>query len=91
MKKESEGKPEKKPEKKTKKKSYRGRKCKCCHEMFMPQPHNAYHQRFCTAPFCRLASKRESARRFFAAAGKGTTPAIGKGTTLWRLKTYEVG
>jgi hypothetical protein len=64
MKKEPESKPEKKPEKKASKKSYRERKCKCCHEMFMPQPHNAYHQRFCTAPFCRFASKRESARRY---------------------------
>ena len=63
MKKEPESKPEKKTKKK-KKKRYGRRKCPCCHDWFMPQPHNAYHQRFCTAPMCRLTSKRESARRY---------------------------
>ena len=47
-----------------KNKRYRRRKCPCCQQWFMPQPHNAYHQEYCTAPICRLASKRESARRY---------------------------
>ena len=54
----------KKEPRKKKKKRYRRRKCKGCQEWFMPQPHNAYHQEYCTAPLCRLASKRESARRY---------------------------
>lgn len=54
----------KKEPKKKEKKHYRHRKCPCCHKWFMPQPQNAYHQRYCTAPACRLESKRESARRY---------------------------
>ena len=43
---------------------YRHRKCHCCHEWFLPQAHNAYHQRYCTRTECRSASKRVSQRRW---------------------------
>ena len=40
------------------------RKCPFCREWFLPQPHNAYHQHYCTQPACRRASKRHSQRRW---------------------------
>lgn len=43
---------------------YRRRKCRCCGQWFLPQAHNAYHQRYCTRPGCRSASKRMSHRRW---------------------------
>ncbi|NQT93389.1 MAG: hypothetical protein HQ559_11560 [Lentisphaerae bacterium] len=43
---------------------YRRRKCHCCRQWFMPQPHNAYHQHFCSRDHCRLTSRRASSRRF---------------------------
>lgn len=52
----------------------RQRKCKCCHRMFTPQPHNAFrnkgreheiqHQLYCTSKFCQKASSRRSNLRF---------------------------
>ena len=45
---------------------YRPRNCKCCHEEFRPQRHNAYHQRFCTQASCQRVSHRESQRRYNA-------------------------
>jgi len=50
--------------KKAKKAKPRKRKCKCCREWFRPQPHNAYHQRYCTEPECRRASKRASQQKY---------------------------
>ena len=41
---------------------YRRRKCRRCKEWFMPQAHNAYHQRYCTEPDCCRASHRRSQR-----------------------------
>lgn len=43
---------------------FRRRKCRCCGQWYMPQPHNAYHQRYCTEPECRRASHRSSHRRW---------------------------
>ena len=43
---------------------YRARKCRCCRQWYLPQAHNAYHQRYCTRPKCRQASKRRSQRRW---------------------------
>ena len=43
---------------------YRARKCRCCRQWYLPQPHNAYHQRYCVQPACRLASKRHSQRKW---------------------------
>lgn len=42
----------------------RQRKCRCCRQWFLPQAHNAYHQRYCTEQDCRRASKRASQRRW---------------------------
>ena len=42
----------------------RKRKCRYCRQWFVPQPHNAYHQRYCTEPECRHASKRHSQRKW---------------------------
>ena len=42
----------------------RKRKCRCCRRWFLPQPHNAYHQRYCTEPFCKRASHRRSHRKW---------------------------
>lgn len=42
----------------------RRRKCRGCEEWYLPQPHNAYHQRYCTAPACRKKSKRASQRKW---------------------------
>lgn len=40
------------------------RKCRCCKSFFCPDPRNGYHQQYCSAPVCRLASKRASQRRW---------------------------
>ena len=50
-------------------KRLRRRKCKCCGAWFMPQPQNASHkgkrhQKHCTKPACRKASKYKSHRRW---------------------------
>jgi len=36
------------------------RKCKCCLKLFRPGPCNRRHQRYCSAPRCRRASKAAS-------------------------------
>jgi hypothetical protein len=42
------------------------RKCKCCHKLFRPDPRNLRHQRYCTKPCCRAASKAASQARWLA-------------------------
>jgi hypothetical protein len=44
------------------------RKCKCCQKLFRPEPRNRHHQRYCSAPSCRAASKAASQARWLAAA-----------------------
>jgi hypothetical protein len=36
------------------------RKCLCCLRLFRPDPRNRRHQRYCSAPDCRAASKATS-------------------------------
>jgi hypothetical protein len=36
------------------------RKCKCCLKLFRPDPRSRRHQRYCSAPRCRAASKAAS-------------------------------
>jgi hypothetical protein len=36
------------------------RKCTCCCKLFRPDPRNRRHQRYCSAPVCRAASKAAS-------------------------------
>jgi hypothetical protein len=40
------------------------RKCPCCRKFFRPDYRNGHHQRFCSAPACRQASKVASQRRW---------------------------
>ena len=40
------------------------RKCKCCLRLFRPDPRNRHHQRYCSAPRCRAASKASSQARW---------------------------
>jgi hypothetical protein len=42
------------------------RKCKCCQQLFRPDPRNRRHQRYCSAPACRAASKAASQARWLA-------------------------
>ena len=46
----------------------RPRKCRCCHELFRPDPRNLRHQRYCSKPSCRRASQAASQRRWLAKA-----------------------
>jgi hypothetical protein len=42
------------------------RKCKCCRELFHPNPRNLPYQRYCSKPRCRAASKTASHARWLA-------------------------
>jgi hypothetical protein len=44
----------------------RRRKCKCCLKLFRPDPCNRRHQRYCSAPRCRRASKAASQARWLS-------------------------
>jgi len=50
-------------------KRYRKRKCKHWHEFFLPDPRNHYHQRYCSKPDCRKASKVASQHRWLSKPG----------------------
>jgi hypothetical protein len=41
-------------------------KCTCCLKLFRPDPRNRWHQRYCSAPACRAASKAASQARWLA-------------------------
>jgi hypothetical protein len=43
------------------------RKCKCCLKLFRPDARNCRHQRYCSSPGCRAASKAASQARWLAA------------------------
>lgn len=40
------------------------RKCLCCKSLFRPDPRTAHHQKYCSKPDCRAASKLASRRRW---------------------------
>ena len=42
------------------------RKCRHCGQVLRPDPRNVRHQRYCSAPACRRASKAASQRRWLA-------------------------
>ena len=46
----------------------RSRRCLCCRELFVPDPRNRHHQRFCSADLCQGASKALSQKRWLAKA-----------------------
>jgi hypothetical protein len=41
---------------------HRRRKCPHCKQLFVPDPHNRYHQRFCSQPQCQKARKAANQR-----------------------------
>ena len=47
-------------------KRIRKRKCKNCHVFFRPDPRNVRHQRYCSKPECRKASKAASQRKWLS-------------------------
>ena len=47
---------------------HRRRKCSHCRELFRPDPRNLRHQRYCSKPQCRKASKAACQRRWLAKA-----------------------
>jgi len=42
----------------------RRRKCRCCQQLYEPDPRNRFHQAYCSQPACRQASKAASQRRW---------------------------
>ena len=42
----------------------RRHKCRCCHQLYDPEPRSRYHQRYCSKPDCQKASKAASHRRW---------------------------
>jgi hypothetical protein len=58
----------------------RRRKCKCCRRLFRIDPSNRRHQRYCSAPRCRRASKAASQARWLAPAGQTATTSATPGT-----------
>ena len=46
----------------------RRRKCRNCGALFRPDPRNLRHQRYCSRPACRRASKAASQQRWLAKA-----------------------
>jgi len=68
-------------------KRYRKRKCKHCHEFFLPDPRNHYHQRYCSKPDCRRASKVASQHRWLSKPGNRSYfrgPANVERVRAWR-------
>ena len=49
-------------------KQHRRRKCRHCLDLFDPEPRNLRHQRYCSKPACRKASKADSQRRWLGKA-----------------------
>lgn len=47
------------------------RKCRCCSQMFVPDPRNADRQHYCSEPACRNASKAAAQRRWLSKDGNG--------------------
>lgn len=45
------------------------RKCRCCTQLFTPDPRNQTRQNYCSAPACRKASKAASQRRWLSTTG----------------------
>lgn len=41
--------------------------CRCCKQSFKADPRNAHHQKYCSEPACRKASKEASQRAWLAA------------------------
>lgn len=48
------------------KKRHRRRKCLHCNELYFPDYRNLRHQRYCSKPQCRAASKKASQQKYLA-------------------------
>ncbi len=46
------------------KKRIRRRRCKNCHDLFMPDPRNLKRQKLCIKPECKIASKKHSQQKW---------------------------
>lgn len=46
-------------------------KCRCCSQMFVPDPRTADRQHYCSEPACRKASKAAAQRRWLSKDGNG--------------------
>ncbi len=60
-------------------KQHRSRKCRHCLDLFDPDTRNLRHQRYCSKPACRKASKADSQRRWL---GKAQNPTLRYGLLL---------
>jgi len=65
------------------------RKCLCCGSLFRPDPRNRRHQRYCSQPACRKASKAASQRRWLSkpaitSAGRKVSRECRRGAPLIR-------
>jgi hypothetical protein len=50
----------------------RQRKCRHCQQFYTPDPRNRRHQRYCSKPKCRQASKKDAQQRWLASSkGQG--------------------
>jgi len=47
------------------------RKCRCCSQMFVPDPRTADRQHYCSEPACRQASKAAAQGRWLSKDGNG--------------------
>src|ERR1019366_8230502 len=67
----------------------RRRKCRCCHQLYDPDPRSRHHQAYCAQPQCRKASKAASQRRWLE-SDKGRDyfrgPANLHRVRAWRLE-----
>jgi len=50
------------------KKKIRRRRCKKCHDLFIPDPRNLTRQKFCRKPACKSASKKYSQQKWLKKA-----------------------
>ena len=50
------------------KRSRKGRICRHCKELFIPDPRNRHHQRYCSKQQCRKASKRSAQKRWLSSS-----------------------
>jgi hypothetical protein len=70
-------------------KKNRRRKCRHCRTLFRPDPRNRRHQRYCSKPACRCASKAASQRRWLGQAANRDYfrgPAHVERVRAWRAR-----
>ena len=65
----------------------RRRKCRCCGQLYHPDPRNRWHQKYCAAPACRQASKAASQQRW-RASPKGRNYFHGSANPI-RVQTWR--